>query len=244
MTPPSLPEIFATIEATWPARRVIDLPGWQVRDGAGGGNRVAAATATAAAPDPAPMEAAQANLGQEPLVMIRPGDEPLDRRLAGAGYDLRDPVTVYLARVADLALDPPRVSAFQVAWPPMQVQRELWAAGGIGPARIAVMDRVEEAKCAILGRTGDQPAGTAFVAGSGRMAVLHALEVSPRIRRRGTARNIMRGAAHWARDAGARWMAVLVTDANAPANALYASLGMSPAGHYHYRVKRVAEKTG
>ncbi|NDR55540.1 GNAT family N-acetyltransferase [Aliiruegeria sabulilitoris] len=237
MTAPDLATLFAAIDATWPARRIIELPGWRVREGAGGGQRVSTASATTRAPSIPAMEGAQAALHQVPLVMVRPGDETLDAALESAGYRIKDPVTFYLSEIETLALPPPPVAAFHVSWPPMRVQEEIWHEGGIGPERLAVMDRVETTKCAILGRNSDRPAGTAFVALDGQIAVLHALEVSPGLRRKGAAVHMMRGAAIWARDFGAKWFCVLVTKANTPANALYSSLGMRPTGGYHYRIK-------
>ncbi len=237
MTRPDLSRLLDASEATWPPARMIDLPGWRLRDGAGGGQRVSAATATTGSPDIAAMIAAQAGLGQAPLVMIRPGEDRLDSRLAAEGFRIKDPVTLYLGPVETLAVAPPPVSAFQVAWPPMRIQEELWLEGGIGPGRLAVMARAEGSKCAILGRSKDQPAGTAFVACDRDIALLHALEVTPRLRRGGAAVNMMHGAAIWAKSQGASWLAVLVTRENVPANALYSALGMSPVGGYHYRVK-------
>lgn len=237
MIRPDRGEIFAAIDATWPAARYLDIPGWCVREGAGGGNRVSAATATRDAPDISAMEAAQAKLGQHPLVMVRPDERVLDARLEDAGYRIKDPVVVLASPVERLAKAPPPVSAFHVTWPPMQIQAELWAEGGIGPARLAVMDRVTGPRLALLGRAEDQPAGTAFAAIHGDIAMLHALEVAPRLRRNGVGLHLMQGAALWARDKGAAWMAVLVTVANTPARALYASLGMEAVEEYHYRTK-------
>lgn len=242
MNEPSLDAIYDAIDATWPARRLVGLPDWTVRDGGGGGNRVSAATAKIADAEIETMAMSQIRLGQEPLVMVRAGEEALDRRLAQAGYVIRDPVTIYTAPVTTIATDPPRVTAFHVAWPPTAVQREIWEAGGIGPARTAVMNRVRGPKCSVLGRADDRPAGTAFVAQHGPLAMIHALEVAPDLRRRGTAVNMMRGAAIWARDRGADWLAILVTDANGPANALYAGLGMVPQARYHYRVGTMEDR--
>jgi GNAT superfamily N-acetyltransferase len=47
----------------------------------------------------------------------------------------------------------------------------------------------------------------------------------------------MRAAARWAEGNGATTLALAVTRANSAANALYASLGMVAAGHYHYRAR-------
>ena len=51
----------------------------------------------------------------------------------------------------------------------------------------------------------------------------------------GLARALMLSAARWAEAQGSRWIAVAVTEANAPARALYAGLGMAEAARYHYR---------
>jgi GNAT superfamily N-acetyltransferase len=146
-----------------------------------------------------------------------------------------DPVRILVAETAAMAAPPERLTAFVVDWPPLEVLREIWAEGGIGPGRVAVMDRVQGPKCALMGRAEDRPAAAAFVACDGPVAMLHALEVRPPLRRQGTARHLMRAAALWARGAGATWLALLVTEANRPAGALYASLGMQAVGSYHYR---------
>ena len=75
--------------------------------------------------------------------------------------------------------------------------RALWAEGGIGPARLAVMDRVTLPKTAILGRTGDRAAGVAFVAATGDCAMLHALEVDDplAVRLPGAAESLRQGLA-------------------------------------------------
>jgi GNAT superfamily N-acetyltransferase len=126
------------------------------------------------------------------------------------------------------------MSAFAL-WPPLEIMRDLWAEGGIGPARLAIMDRVTGPKAAIMGRIRDRVSGVAFVATDGPRAMLHALHVTPEQRRQGSAVNIMRKAALWARDQGATELFIAVTKHNQAANALYASLGMRIVGNYHYR---------
>lgn len=234
MTPQAL---TALIDATWPAVRLQRAGPWTIRAGAGGGSRVSAATATApaGADDIPAAEAAMRALGQDPLFMVRAGEAALDAALAARGYRVKDPVTLYTAPVADLAGSLPPVTCFRV-WPPLSIQRDIWAADGIGPARLAVMDRVAGPKTTILGRQDDSPAGTLFVALHAETAVVHAVEVPTRFRRRGMARAMMQGAAVWSQEAGAQGLAVVVTTANAAANAFYASLGMQAAAGYHYRI--------
>jgi GNAT superfamily N-acetyltransferase len=65
--------------------------------------------------------------------------------------------------------------------------------------------------------------------------MLHALEVSPALRRNGCGHNILRAAAGWARDHGAETLALLVTERNLAARGLYAFLNMQVVGQYHYR---------
>lgn len=233
------PDLFEVCEATWPPAGRSTREGWIIRDGAGGGQRVSATTAATlgAVPDIAVAEAGMTALGQPHLFQIRPGEGALDAALEARGYVIRDPVSLYLCRVDTLARHAPkRMAAFHL-YPPLAIMQDIWAEGGIGPARLAVMDRAMGPKTAIFARTNDLPAGVAFVGIHENCAMLHALEVPKTLRRQGSAINIMGKAAVWAQDMDARWMAVLVTQQNDAANRLYTSLGMDVVGHYHYRIK-------
>lgn len=230
-------DLAALTEATWPPATARRVGPWIIRDGQGGGQRVSAATVAGAwSPDDiSAAEATMRQLGQRPLFQIWPGQDALDAALAARGYTLRDPVVAYVGDVAALAdrgLHP--LAAFP-HWPPLGIAIALWDEAGIGPARRAIMERVTGPKCAILGRTGDRAAGVAFVACAGEAAMLHALEVTPALRRQGTAHNMLRAAANWAQDHGAKSLYLLVTEANEAARRLYASLGMRVVGNYHYR---------
>ena len=229
-------EIYAVLEATWPAAHVTRQGAWTIREGQGGGQRVSAATANGPG-DIAQAEAAMMALGQMPLFMIREGDEALDAALDARGYALHDPVVVYAAPVAALADPPPSPMTAFALWPPLNIAVQLWADAGMDAGRMAVMDRGASPKTSLLGRINDRAAGVAFVACHGTFAMLHALEVVPNLRRQGTARNILRVAAVWAQDQGAKMLCLAVTKANANACALYASLGMVVVGTYHYRMK-------
>ena len=99
------------------------------------------------------------------------------------------------------------------------------------------MDRVQGPKTALLARTGDRPAGVAFVACHGTEAMIHALEVRPDQRRQGVGQSLLQAAANWAADQGAARLSLVVTRQNAAARALYARLGMCLVGQYHYRMK-------
>ena len=97
------------------------------------------------------------------------------------------------------------------------------------------MERAETPKAAILARSGDTPAGVAYVGIQDGVAMLHAVQVAPDQRRSGTGAAILRSAANWAIARGANWVALAVTKANTPANALYSKFAMTPATEYHYR---------
>lgn len=176
-------------------------------------------------------------LGQPRLFVVRDGDGALDVLLAAQGYRVIDPTVIRACAIESLtAHKAPRLAAFTL-WEPLQIMRDIWAEGGIGPARLAVMQRVDGPKTALLGRSDDSPSGAGFVAVHGAIAMVHALEVRPNSRRQGAARNMMLVAAHWAAGQGARQMALAVTAANEGANALYTSLGMPICAKYHYRIK-------
>lgn len=232
-------DLPALTEATWPAAATLRAGPWLIRDGQGGGKRVSAAEPVGDwHPSDLPLaEAAMLALGQGPLFVLRPGDTALDTELAARGYAKIDPVVAYAAPVALLAEISPQPMTSFPHWPPMGIATALWDEAGIGPGRIAVMQRATGPKTVILGRTGDRAAGVAFVACHGNAAMLHALEVTPALRRQGTAHNILRAAALWAQDHAAETLCLLVTAANENARRLYTSLGMEVVGQYHYRMK-------
>lgn len=227
------------MEPTWPPAATAQVGRWLIRQGDGGGKRVSAASALGpVTPDDLAMaEAAMAALGQGLLFKLGPDDGLLDQLLAARGYRVVDPVVIYAAASAPLAALPVVAVAAIPHWPPLQIARDIWAEGGIGAARIAVMDRVALPKTVVLGRSSGHAAGCAFVAATADTAFLHALEVRPALRRQGTAANIVKMAAKWAVSMGAGQLALAVTEANGPARHLYASLGMVVVGSYHYRQK-------
>ncbi|MBV2358969.1 GNAT family N-acetyltransferase [Thalassococcus sp. CAU 1522] len=235
---PDLNRLFAASDATWPAAARIDAGPWRLREGRGGGKRVSAATAEGPWRDddlPA-AEDAMRLMGQPPLFMLRQGEDALDAALDARGYRIIDPVRIWLCPIDHLAdRKIPRVTAFAI-WEPLAAMREIWAQGGIGEGRIAVMERAPDPKTGLFGRAADHPAGAGFCAVHDGIAMVHALEIAAPFRGKGLGGWMMRLAAHWGRAQGATHMAVLCTKANAAANGLYASLGLADVGEYHYRI--------
>lgn len=228
--------IDAALAATWPAAALTRLGPVTLRDGAGGGKRASAATLDGPF-DPAAIDAALAAMqarGTRPLFRVRAGQSDLDAHLAARGLTVTDPTLFYAAPTAALAAPPRPISLFGL-WPMLAIHAQLWREAGTGPERLAVMARAPDPKAAFIARIENRAAGVAFCALHDRIAMLHALEVPPAFRRKGAARLMLSGIAHWARTQGAETLALAVTAANAPACALYTRAGMTQSGTYHYR---------
>ncbi|MCT4556041.1 MAG: GNAT family N-acetyltransferase [Pelagimonas sp.] len=248
---PSAEQLMQVVDGTWPAAAMVEAGPWILREGRGGGKRVSATTLRGDLADSwtdddlQAAEKAMALMDQPALFMIRPGlgaaEQALDQALDARGYQVVDPVNIYVIPAQALCdLPIPRVTAFNI-WEPLAIMREIWEKGGIGAARQRVMDRAKGPKTGIFGRITDKPAGSAFCAMDQGIAMVHAVEVTEPCRRKGLAAWMMRSAAFWARDNGADWLSVICTTENDAANGLYRALGMDLAGQYHYRLKPLAE---
>ena len=239
MTLPAITQLYDVIEHTWPAAKVWDQGPFTLRQGNSGGSRVSASTlnAPAATADLTATENAMQDMGQPRLFMVQHGQEAFDADLDAGVYVVKDPCWIYAAPIEAMTQDAlPHKTCFPV-WPPLAAQSEFWELGGIGPARLAIMERAREPKTAVLGRANDRPAGTVFAAIHSGIAMLHALEIHPDFRRLGVGRHLTKGVAHWAKSQGASHLSLITTQANTAANALYTSLGMQVVGQYHYRIK-------
>ena len=234
MSAPDISQLYEVIDQTWPAARRWTENGWTLRDGQGGGKRASAATLATPGADISVAETAMRAMHQTPLFMIRQGEDAFDAELAARGYEIIDPVNIYILPIEQLTDVPiPPVTAFEI-WEPLAMMLEIWAKGGIGPARIDVMRRAAQ-KTAILSRWKEKPGGVAFAAIHDGVCMVHAVEVLEHQRGMGVGKWMMRRAAVWAQAQGATQMAVLCTKANVPANRLYQSLGFAHVGDYHYR---------
>ncbi len=227
------------VDGTWPAARYFECGPFTLRLGHGGGQRVSAASANkaASAAEIGEAERAMRALEQARLFMISGQDRALDAALEARGYYIKDPVTMFACPVERLAaLDKKGLAASWVD-APLEVMKEIWAAGGIGEGRLGVMARAKGPKTTLLGRLKDTPVGAAYVAMHGDIAMLHALEVLPPYRRQGLGLAMTAAAATWAAQNGAKTFSLIAITANEAACGLYRHLGMQEAGHYHYRKK-------
>lgn len=235
---PSVQTLYDVMDHTWPTAEISNCGPFMVRNGMGGGSRVSSAVAMGPATqtDIEAAAIAMRNIKQPALFMIREDDVQLDTQLASLGYVIKDPVTLYAAPIQDIATTRPPHKTVFTAWPALAAGREIWAHGGINDSRLAVMSRADVPKTTLLGRADDKPAGTCYVGISQGCAMIHAIEIEASFRRQGLAANITRAAAFWGQEHGARFLTLVTTRANAAANALYASLGMTVVGQYHYRI--------
>ncbi|OCX65839.1 hypothetical protein BFP70_06780 [Thioclava sp. SK-1] len=232
---------FATIDATWPAARMVQAGGFTIREGLGGGSRVSCASVT---DDPGTTDidaavTAHHAMGQTACFQIRPGQDALDADLAQRGFLFYDRSSVFDIALADMPTQAPHLSGF-AHWPPLAITCDLLAEGDIGPQRQAVMHRAIGPKAVVLGRHDNRAAGACFIAAHHRddgitVAMVHGLTVSVSMRRKGLARSILIEAARWARDIGATRLMLVVRAENQPAVALYHKLQMQQVGQYHYR---------
>lgn len=232
MERPAPARLLEALEATWPPAETRACDGWTIRRGEGGGKRVSAASGFGAVET---AERAMAAWDQAPLVRSGPDQTKLEDLLDRTGYGIADPTVFCVAPAAALDDGADETAKLVRVSTPLAVMERLWEAGGVGVARRRVMARAADPKIWLLARAGQRPAGVAFVAVDREIAFLHAMEVAPDYRRQGAGARLARGAARFAAEHGARWLALAVTEANAAARALYRSLGMVEAGGYHYR---------
>jgi N-acetylglutamate synthase len=228
-------DLFAALEATWPPAEAVRLGPWRLRRGEGGGSRVSAATLDGPIGDVSAAEDAMRGFGQRPLFMVREGEAALDRELEARGYAVLTPSLLMAAPIAGVAHAVADLTTIDCT-APLEAMVDLWAEGGIGPARMAVMARAPQPKAYFLGRLDERPAGVAFVGCAGPVAMVHALHVPERFRRRGLGARLSRAAAAWGQAQGAETFALAVEETNRAARALYESLGLRTAGRYHYRI--------
>ncbi|MDK8874481.1 GNAT family N-acetyltransferase [Paracoccus sp. SSJ] len=231
------PDIARAFESTWPAAEYAQAGGFLVGRGRGGGGRVSSARATRpdwSEADIARAEAVQRSWNERPMFRVADDDAALSQALAAQGFRHGTPTAILAADCARLtALPVPPLTAFAI-WPPLAMQRDIWSDGNVSAARQEVMERACLPKTGLLGRVQDRAAGAAFVALDGPVAMIHAIEVVPALRRQGVAGWLIRMAAAWAEEQGATRLALAVSRANTGARAVYDRLGFAELGGYGY----------
>lgn len=226
-------DYFSTLAATWPGV-TESREGWTLRRATDAGNRVSSATREDARADPEAAARAMRAMGQPPLFMIRDGEEDLDSALDALGYLPEDPSVILAAPAAQLRIDGAERAVIRCD-APLARMTEIWRENDIGAARLEVMGRAAEPRTFLLARDGDRPAGCAFLAAAGDVAMIHALAIAPFARRKGLGTRATRAAAAWAVENGAAELALAVREDNAAALELYRRLGFETRARYRYR---------
>ncbi len=239
-TSPTPNRLYGVNDVTWPAVEQRCLGPFVLRFGGGGGQRVSSASLwddRFKDRDIGAAEQAMEAMDQPLLFMIRDNDQALDAALEKRGYFVKDPVTLFAGSSARLAEHDPKGLAVIDASEPMALMADIWKSGGIDAARLDVMRRAIGPKACFLGRADDQPAGVAYAACDKDIAMLHALEILPDMRRKGAALQMMGAMGAWALRNGATTFSLVVLTKNDAACGLYEKLGMVKIGQYHYRKK-------
>ncbi len=239
---PTASELYHANDVSWPPIAMRRCGPFMIRKGGGGGQRVSSTSLVDKdflISDIEAAEQATVALRQPLLFMIRDNDQKLDVALEARGYFIKDPVTLLAGPSARLAEYDPKGLVAIDAPEPLAIMTEIWAAGGITEGRMDVMRRAANPKACFLGRIEDQPAGVAYLACDGNIAMMHALEILPDKRRKGLARSMMGAMGAWSARNGAGTISLVVLSSNKAAIDLYRSIGMVEVGTYHYRKKDV-----
>jgi len=223
--------------SAWPALAVAFEGQWLARLSAGYSKRANSVTCLGPDGDPARIDRFAAHYRRHGLVPtfrvtpLAPGW--LDGELAARGYTVLDPT---------LTMTAPGGGEPDPDWREEPAVTEAWClsyaeAAGVAPRHLPAMRAmfgriVPEAAFGTL-VLGGAIAGWAMVVRDGPWAGIADVMVRPDLRGRGLGRRLMRAVLAGAAERTA-WLQV--TEANAAARALYASLGFTEAYRAHYRI--------
>ncbi|MFN3743557.1 MAG: GNAT family N-acetyltransferase [Hyphomicrobiaceae bacterium] len=226
----------------WPAGETREVDGWLWRYSGGGSQRANSVSAlhyrgrdVEHAIDE--IERLYAERGAPVRFQVGfPISEPLDldARLAARGYVIHDPVTTLVKPVeavplpADVTLgDAPSQGWMAVYLSNISADRRPFAA--------AILTRVPAPRVfAEVRRQGETIATALGVLHDGAV-IAECVGTAAAARRQGAASAVMQAVEAWAAELGARTIGLQAVTTNMPAQGLYAALGYTAAGTYHYR---------
>jgi len=229
------------VHEQWPAREVCPSHGWLLRY-TGGVTKRANSVYPLGEPDDldAAVAAAEAfyRARGEPAVfsLDDAASAGLDAELAARGYTVADP-TLVLTRPLDGAWDPP-AHPVALSGVPSDGWLECWWAvdGRGGDVELAAARGILTGVPSTYASIGDGPPdAVGRVTITDGWAGIYCMAVRPDRRRRGLGRAILAALLTAARDGGAATAYLTVVAANTVARSLYAGLGFTAAGGYHYR---------
>ncbi len=234
----------------WPALEEARLEGWILRAARGVTRRLNSIHADGDVSDPAAaLEHARGWFAARELPLrayLTPASRPdgLEARLAAAGWGREAGA---LVQVADL--DGDAAAALRGPGPPAGLLRVEATAGDAWVAAFAAWRSLEGAElevhreilrrvprpCAFVTVGDGTPRAVGLAVADSGWVGLFDLVTDPAARRAGWGRRLVAALLAWGQDAGARRTYLQVQDDNAPALALYATLGFRTAYAYTYR---------
>lgn len=242
---PSDRELEAIAALGWRGLEQSRLGGWLLRAGNGFTGR-ANSLLPLDEPDRPVSEALAlviawyAERGLSPLAQVPlPLAAGLDDTLAGLGWRAYNPSRFLVHGIGDLlAACPPRPDLPPVSHAPAPSAD--WLAGyqyrgkDLPAGAVDVLTSAADPTFAAVAGPDGLLGVARGVIDEGWLGVT-AVTVPEPARRRGVARHLMRGLAHWAADRGARHVYLQVAEENTAALGLYAGLGFRTHHRYHYR---------
>lgn len=226
----------------WPAGETRDIDGWLWRFSGGGSQRANSVSALhyrGSNVECSIDEVERLYRARGAPVRFQVGfpiSEPvdLDARLEARGYVIHDPVTTLVKPV-----DPVAVPA-DVAL--SETPSEGWVSvylGNISPDRrpfaAAILARVPAPRVFAAACRDGVVAATALGVRHEDAVIAECVGTAVSARRQGAASAVMQALEAWAEGQGARTIGLQAVTTNMPAQDLYAALGYTAAGTYHYR---------
>ena len=227
----------------WPAGEVRDVEGWLWRYSGGGSQRANSVSAleyrgtdverTIDEIEKLYRERRAPVRFQVGSPLSQPGD--LDARLAARGYVIHDPVTTLIKPVE--AVDVPANVVLS------DMPSEQWMSvylSNVTPDRrpfaAAILARVPQPRVFAETIRDGAVVATALGVFCENTVIAECVGTATSARRQGAAAAVMRALEAWASQQRAHTIGLQAVTTNAPAQGLYAALGYTTAGTYHYRV--------
>lgn len=229
------------VHEQWPAREVHESHGWLLRY-ADGVTKRANSVFPAAEPDDldaaiAAAEAFYRSRGR-PAIFSLDAAAPagLDAELAARGYAVVDP-TLAMTRPLDGTWDPPAYPVTLSVAPSDGWMACWWAVDGRGgDAELGTARAILTGAPSTYASIGDGlPDAVGRVTVSDGWAGIYCMAVRADRRGQGLGRSVLTALLDAGRAAGASTAYLVVVEQNAVARSLYAGLGFTVAGGYHYR---------
>jgi N-acetylglutamate synthase len=236
----------ATVAAVAP-REVAEIGGWIVALDPGTIRRAASAAPLrhdlppGTVADPGALDAVEAAFAQAGIAPAfrlcdDPALEPVRALLAARGYGAQQPTLVQTAKVADMAAVTRQAPA-DVLHAPDAGWAGVFTGPGFDPvdgaSRVAALSRSPGAAYGVV-REGQATLAVGVAAFGHGWASVHGMRTDLARRGEGLAGRVLAGLAGAAATRGVTRLFLQVEEANAPARALYARAGFTPAWRYFY----------